>query len=65
MNNRLGGGIRQVGVSYRACRRILSTAIAAGGANLERVGGLARTGHMLAIGCSLISMPGRANAYAA
>ena len=58
-------GGREARASYRACRRILFTAIAAGGANLKRVGGLARTGLMLAIGCPPISVPGRTNTYAA
>ena len=65
MNNPSDGIIREAGASYRACRRILFIAIAAGGANLERVGGLASTRLMLAIEFSLISIPGRMNAYAA
>ena len=56
---------REARESYRACRRVLFAAIAAGGANLERMGGLARTGFMLAIEYPLISIPGEANAYAA
>lgn len=58
MNNRLCGVIREAGASYRVWRRVLFTAIAAGGANLERVGGLARTGLTLAIEYSLTYMPG-------
>ena len=58
-------GDRGAGASYRVCRRVLFAAIAAGGANLERVGGLARTGLMLAIEYSFISMPGTWSAYAA
>ena len=58
-------GRREARESYRACRRVLFAAIAAGGANLERVGGLTRTGIMLAIEYSLIYMHQRINAYAA
>lgn len=65
MNNPSDGIIREAGASYRACRRILFTAIAAGGANLERVGGLASTRFTSAIGYPLIAIPGRMNAYAA
>ena len=56
---------KDTGEPYRACRRVRFAAIAAEGANLERMGGLARTGFMLAIEDSLISMPPGANAYAA
>ena len=63
MNSWLDWAGRGIGASYRACNRILFAAIAAGGANLERVDGLARTGLMLAIECSIISIPGRPNAY--
>lgn len=65
MKNWLGGSVVEARESYRACRRVLFAAIAAGGANLERVGGLARTGLTLAIEVSLISMPPGASAYAA
>ena len=58
-------GEKEAGASYRACRRVLFAAIAAGGANLERTGGLARTVFMLAIEYSLLPTPGSKNAYAA
>ncbi len=65
MNDFLDWDGGDAGASYRACRRVLFVAIAAGGANLEMVDGLARTGLILAIGYSLISMPRRRNTYAA
>lgn len=61
----LGWSSSEARESYRACRRVLFAAIAAGGANLEMVGGLARTGLMLAIEYSLISIPGKGSSYAA
>ena len=61
----LDWGSREARETYRACRRVLFAAIAAGGANLERVGGLARTRLILAIEYSLVSIPRRTNTYAA